>query len=616
MTKKILSLILALAVLGGALAAEPFAISGYDKNGGYIYVTLGMFPLSSADSHEPILWRALTVENGAAYLLSEYILDSRPVQSDKENYRGWEGSELYLWLNGEFLETAFTASERAVIRQNTADKAYVTLLTADEVRTESYGFPDNSDHRAEGTVYARSRGLDSYSGRVRYSPWWLRDTSAQQEMQQRRIIEDGKLGRTGVHSRTTGVRPALWVDLALVVVAAGSGDKDDPFVLSPALGVATASETADIPAAAETPETAPEPQVTGEPAANETGEPVTTPTASPSAAPTEAPTEAPTAVPTEAPTAVPEKRGSVVASTSGISPLFPVLADDGFLPEGQGEFSLADEDAGVWLYASPSLRVEIHRVQQKSPKLMRWYEAEIFCKPEDDMFTTYAYDESRYTRSSVLTDPDAIARQHHLVFAMNSDFFIYRVARQKEVNYTYPIGIVTRRGNLMYDVPKKPTSSVYPPLDVCAIYPDGGVKLFLNGETTGKALAAEGARDVLSFGPILVQNGEISPRSSAFGDVDNPRTAFGMVEKGHYWCVLLEGRLASTYSQGGSCMWMAETMKRLGCTQAINLDGGQTACMIFMGQRINKIGTYSGSATNKDRPQNEVLGIGISDQVR
>ena len=286
------------------------------------------------------------------------------------------------------------------------------------------------------------------------------------------------------------------------------------------------------------------------------------------------------------------------------------------MPEGQGEFSLADEEAGVWLYASSSLRVEIHRVQQKSPKLMRWYEAEIFCKPEEDMFTTYAYDESRYTRSSVLTDPDAIARQHHLVFAMNSDFFIYRVARQKEVSYTYPIGIVIRRGNLMYDVPKKPTSSVYPPLDVCAIYPDGGVKLFLNGETTGKALAAEGARDVLSFGPILVQNGEISPRSAAFGDVDNPRTAFGMVEKGHYWCVLLEGRLASTYSEGGSCMWMAETMKRLGCTQAINLDGGQTACMIFMGQRINKIGTYSGSATNKDRPQNEVLGIGISDQVR
>ena len=612
MTKKILAFFLALTFLGGAFAAEPLTVRGYDKNGGYAYVSLGMWPVSSEDSPEPILWRVLTVENGAAYLLSEYILDSRPVQSDKNSYRGWEGSELYLWLNGEFLETAFTVSERAVIRENPDDKSFVTLLTADEVRTESYGFPDNSDHRAEGTAYARSHGLDSYSGRVRYSPWWLRDTSTQQEMQQRRIIEDGKLGRTGVHSRTTGVRPALWIDLALVVVASGNGDKDAPFVLSPAAGIAPAPETAGIPAATEAPETAPAPTESGEPGAAETAEPA----AAPKAAPTAVPTEAPTAVPTEAPTAVPEKRGSVIASTSDISPLFPALAEDGFLPEGQGEFVLSDEDAGVWLYASSTLRVQINRVQQKSPKLMRWYEAEIWCKPEEDMFTTYAYDESRYTRSSVLTDPDAIARQHHLVFAMNSDFFIYRVARQKEVNYTYPIGIVIRRGKLMYDVPKKPTSSVYPPLDVCAIYPDGGVRLFQNGETTGKALEAEGARDVLSFGPILVQNGEISPRSSAFGDVDNPRTAFGMVEKGHYWCVLLEGRLASTYSQGGSCMWMADTMKRLGCTQAINLDGGQTACMIFMGQRINKIGTYSGSATNKDRPQNEVLGIGISDKVR
>ena len=34
MTKKILSLFLALACLGGAFASEPFALSGYDKNEG------------------------------------------------------------------------------------------------------------------------------------------------------------------------------------------------------------------------------------------------------------------------------------------------------------------------------------------------------------------------------------------------------------------------------------------------------------------------------------------------------------------------------------------------------------------------------------------------------
>ncbi|MBQ8135995.1 MAG: phosphodiester glycosidase family protein, partial [Clostridia bacterium] len=235
---------------------------------------------------------------------------------------------------------------------------------------------------------------------------------------------------------------------------------------------------------------------------------------------------------------------------------------------------------------------------------------------ESDMFTTYAFDEAKYKNYNRLTNPQNIAKQHGLVFAMNTDFFIYRVGRQKEVNYVYPIGIVIRRGNLMYDVPKKPNSTVYPPLDVAAFYPNGNMEVFLNSTTTGQALLDSGAQDVLSFGPILVENGEVSPRASAFGDVDNPRTAIGMVERGHYYCVLLEGRLASSYSVGGSCMWMADTMARLGCKTAINLDGGQTACMIFMGSRINKIGTYSGSATDKDRDQNEVLGIGHSELVK
>ncbi len=601
MKKKLLALILCLLISGTSLGAEPGAVGGYDASDGYTWVTLGRYPASASGEEAPILWRVLTAEGDTAFLLSEYILDSRPVQTDRDTFTSWEKSDLYAWLNGAFSDAAFTSAERALLRENPADGALVTLLSAEEVRSAAFGLEDNASHRAEGTAYARAQGLDSYSGRVRYSPWWLRDPSADQAFQQRRVIEEGKLGRTGVHSRTTGVRPALWADLSAAVIASGTGEKDDPFVLTAESGVPV-STAAPAETASPAPETAPASEVP----------PETGPTP-------EAPEGEPTPVPGETPAdadASPNPPAEVIASVEGISPLFPALAEDGFLPGGAEEFVFADEDGGIWLYASQTLRVEIRRVQEKSPKLMRWYEAEIWCKPEEDMFTTYAYDESRYTRSSLLTDPGSIARQHHLVFAMNTDFFIYRVARQKEVNYTYPIGIVIRRGNLMYDVPKKPNSTVYPPLDVCALYPDGDVRLFLNAAVTGRDLIADGAQDALSFGPILVEDGEISPRASAYGDVDNPRTAFGMVERGHYYCVLLEGRLASTYSEGGSCIWMAETMKRLGCSRAINLDGGQTACMIFMGERINKIGTYSGSATNKDRPQNEVLGIGISEQVQ
>ena len=560
-----------------ALAADD-PIRGYSASG-YVYVSFGKYPQESADNLSPILWRVLKAQDGSAYLLSEYILDSMPVQEDKKSYSKWDTSDLYAYLNGDFLYTVFTTEELRALKE--VDGSRVTLLSADEVRDASMGFEENADHRAAGTAYAKEKGLDSYSGKVRYSPWWLRDVSQDYPEQHRRIIEDGKLGRTGVNSRSTGVRPAVTVLLDMLTVSGGSGAMDDPYVLT----VKTGAEAA---AALATP--VPTPQPTEEPDDDTTPVPVT-----------------------------PEKQedySPITADTANMSPLFPAMAEDGFLPEGESEFVLADDKNGVWLYASQTLRIEIHRQSQKSPKLMRWYEAEIWCKPESDMFTTYAFDETKYKNYNRLTNPQNIAKQHHLVFAMNTDFFIYRVGRQKEVTYTYPIGIVIRRGTLMYDVPKKPNSTVYPPLDVAAFYPNGQLDVFLNGATTGKALLESGASDVLSFGPILVENGEVSPRASAFGEVDNPRTAVGMVERGHYYCVLLEGRLASSYSEGGSCIWMADTMERLGCQTAINLDGGQTACMIFMGNRINKIGTYSGSATDKDRDQNELLGIGQSELVK
>ena len=53
-------------------------------------------------------------------------------------------------------------------------------------------------------------------------------------------------------------------------------------------------------------------------------------------------------------------------------------------------------------------------------------------------------------------------------------------------------------------------------------------------------------------------------------------------------------------------------MAELGCTSAINLDGGATSVMMFMGRQINKSGNY-GDITN--RKQNELFGIGHSNNI-
>lgn len=50
-----------------------------------------------------------------------------------------------------------------------------------------------------------------------------------------------------------------------------------------------------------------------------------------------------------------------------------------------------------------------------------------------------------------------------------------------------------------------------------------------------------------------------------------------------------------------------------GLKQACDLDGGQTAVVVFMGKQLNQIGKYDGKTAARETC--EVMGIGFSDQV-
>ena len=56
---------------------------------------------------------------------------------------------------------------------------------------------------------------------------------------------------------------------------------------------------------------------------------------------------------------------------------------------------------------------------------------------------------------------------------------------------------------------------------------------------------------------------------------------------------------------------LAQIMKDQGCTVAVNMDGGQTAVMAFMGKQINRVV----KSDPKGRPQVEALAFGTSEQV-
>ncbi|MBQ4609063.1 MAG: hypothetical protein IJB18_05720, partial [Clostridia bacterium] len=66
---------------------------------------------------EPIEWTVLDVQDGEALLLTKYAIDSinyHPGHREKE-FPTWAKSFVRGWLNGDFMNAAFTAEEQAAI---------------------------------------------------------------------------------------------------------------------------------------------------------------------------------------------------------------------------------------------------------------------------------------------------------------------------------------------------------------------------------------------------------------------------------------------------------------------------------------------------------------------
>ena len=655
----LLFLTLVLTVGSAAPVFADAALRGYSKGAGYEYVAFGSYPTDADGTVRPILWRVLRADSSEAWLLSEYVLFGSPVHGDYEHYQGWEKSDLYMYLNSVFINDAFTAAERAALVNRTEDNALVTLITSDEMKDASIGFSSNNARLCESTAYAkilpdppifelpktnnqgRWKPLYVYSKGHKYSPWWSRTRSVDYPHEQRRVMDEGKIGRISTGNSDLGVRPTVYVDLTRLTIGSGSGTMDNPYQLLPIGAAPAVAETqpqpeeepadsaVDVP---EVPVPSEEPQGDGIPIidfSDETSDETLTddPDTIPSGAYAQVEDDfyytgeddasaQSGGIPLleEEPAAQGGFTGTVDAGS--LNENFPPLTAQGFLPEGENEFVYANENEGLWLYASQTLRIEIQRFEGSNSQKgkLRWYEAHIFTKDSSELFDFYPFDKDHYKSygDRYKEYPEKIARQHGLVFAINSDYFIYRIERDHEESYDYPIGVIIRDGEVFYDRPKKANSTVYPPLDVMALYPDGSVSLHKNATVTAKELLKAGATDTLSFGPILVENGEVSPRSKEFGNTPNPRTGFGVVEPGHYVAVVMEGKRKGV-ADGEGCIWLGEKMAELGCQSAINLDGGATSVLIFMGQQINVTGNYN-SSTN--RKQNELFGIGHSDAAR
>ena len=106
--------------------------------------------------------------------------------------------------------------------------------------------------------------------------------------------------------------------------------------------------------------------------------------------------------------------------------------------------------------------------------------------------------------------------------------------------------------------------------------------------------------NAFTFGPILVQDGEVQTKNFDYGYNPNgkePRSAIGQTGPLSYVLVVAEGRGESS---GTSQQQLAEFMAKIGCQQAFNLDGGNSAEIVF-GEQM-----FRGQGGN-ERPQSDFI---------
>lgn len=288
--------------------------------------------------------------------------------------------------------------------------------------------------------------------------------------------------------------------------------------------------------------------------------------------------------------------------------ILPELNENGYLDSG--EFIHSDSEQGHWVYISPTLKIVITRKYDGSLPLT-WFESEIWCDTEaGELPRCLEVDPVSKKKTADAADT---AKQYKAVFAVNTDYYTYRVNGKNG----HPKGIEVRNGEVYYDSHYNEETDFFPNLDTLAFYQDGTAKVHHSCEMSAQDYVDDGALLVYSFGPYLVREGDL--RDWVLNDTvvgyrtKDPRHGLGMVEKGHYIDITAEGRLG-TRSEGVTKTQLALLMKAAGCTEACNLDGGETAIVVFMGQQLNAVKNQV-ERSDKARKLNEILGIGTSEQV-
>lgn len=182
---------------------------------------------------EEIEWIVIGKAEGRILVISKYCIDAMPYNEVEEgstvpNNISWENCTLRKWLNGTFIETAFSEDERGAIPVvkianyggSTEDKVF--LMSIAEAKSADFAM-DTAEKRIAGiTDYAKTKGVATYAGGEDKAEgegktggsWWLRSPGV--DSATAAIVHfNGSLIESGraVSTADRGVRPVMWINV-------------------------------------------------------------------------------------------------------------------------------------------------------------------------------------------------------------------------------------------------------------------------------------------------------------------------------------------------------------------------------------------------------------------
>ena len=178
-------------------------------------VQFGNYPQETDGSSKSIAWQVLDNDGRYVRLISTDVLDA--VFFDDQNQTDWGKSSIRLWLNSSFLDSAFSAEEKAALfpdNLNGDSTFFVGMLSSQEVETY---FKETESRIAKATGYAetvKKADTKKVAFISTHQASWRTSSGDASSGMAYMVNADGALVQKKIDTSNIGVRPVIVLDLA------------------------------------------------------------------------------------------------------------------------------------------------------------------------------------------------------------------------------------------------------------------------------------------------------------------------------------------------------------------------------------------------------------------